>query len=60
MIFGYSGSNASGTMMVCTGLSPTETSFKSALGETRRYRILGNVLELYDDQRQLLARFEGR
>jgi putative lipoprotein len=51
---------SAGTLRVCPGLSASEAAFKSALTDTRRYRILGDVLELSDGDRQLVARFEGR
>jgi uncharacterized lipoprotein YbaY/heat shock protein HslJ/uncharacterized lipoprotein NlpE involved in copper resistance len=52
--------SAAGTMMACPGADATETAFKSALAGTRAYRILGDMLELYGDRRQLLARFEAQ
>jgi copper homeostasis protein (lipoprotein) len=53
------GLSAAGTMMACPNTDALEASFRSALSKTRAFRILGHTLELYDDQRQLLARFEA-
>ncbi len=49
-----------GTMKACATVTGTETAFQQALGRTRRYRILGNTLELYDVSNRRLARFEAR
>jgi copper homeostasis protein (lipoprotein) len=50
---------AAGTLMACIGSDATEAAFKAALAATRTYRVLGRSLELYGDQRQLLARFDA-
>jgi copper homeostasis protein (lipoprotein) len=52
--------SAAGTMMACPGADATEAAFKAAITGTRAYRILGEMLELYGDRRQLLARFEAQ
>jgi len=48
-----------GTMMACPAMD-TETAFLRALEGTRRYRVLGRVLELLDDRGRLLVRLEER
>jgi putative lipoprotein len=47
------------TMMSCPSMD-TERAFLRALDRTRTYRVLGRVLELYDDTGSLLARLEER
>lgn len=51
---------AVGTLMACPGAGDTEQTFTRALNDTRRYRILGTVLELYDARGTLLLRFSGQ
>ena len=51
---------AAGTMMACPGMDETERAFTRALNDTRRYRVLGTVLELSDERGRVLARFEGK
>jgi copper homeostasis protein (lipoprotein) len=48
---------AAGTLMACPGAGDQERTFNQALANTRLYRVLGHTLELYDNQRRLLARF---
>lgn len=45
-----------GTLMACQGGEPR---LASALRNVRNYRVLGNVLDLYDEQRRVVARFEA-
>lgn len=47
------------TKMICTSMS-TEVAFFKALDATRRYRLLGRMLELLDEQGNLVARLEER
>jgi len=47
------------TRMICPSMS-NETAFFKALDATRRYRLLGRMLELLDDHGNLLARLEER
>lgn len=47
------------TKMACP-LMDTETAFLRTLDETRRYRILGQTLELIDDAGKVLVRLEER
>lgn len=47
------------TRMLCPSMS-TEVAFFKALDSTRRYRLLGRMLELLDDQGALLVRLEER
>lgn len=51
---------AAGTMMACPSGGEHEAAFTKALAATRRYRVLGNTLELVNDANQVIARFEGR
>lgn len=53
---GFSGMGS--TMMACPETMETEAAFMEALGNTTRYRINGEILELYADE-NLLARFEA-
>ncbi len=50
---------AAGTLMACPGAGEQERTFNQALANTRLYRVLGHTLELYDNQRRLLARFSA-
>lgn len=47
------------TKMICPSMS-NEVAFFKALEATRRYRLLGRMLELLDDKGTLLARLEER
>lgn len=47
---------AAGTLMTCRG---GEARLASALKDVRNYRVIGNVLALYDAQRRVVARFEA-
>jgi putative lipoprotein len=47
------------TKMACPEMG-IESAFLSALGETRRYRIHGRTLELFDQGGRVIARFEER
>lgn len=47
------------TKMACLSMD-TETAFFRELENTRRYRILGRILELVDDNGRLLVRLEER
>ena len=49
-----------GTMTACKDEAKTEAAFLTALKATRRYRITGRVLELFDEKGTRLARFEAR
>jgi heat shock protein HslJ len=51
-----------GTLRACQDGSGAETEqlFRTALTDTRTYRILGRTLELLDAERQTLARFEAK
>ncbi len=48
------------TRMACPDGADVEPRFVAALEATRRWRILGRQLELYDDGGELLARLEAR
>jgi len=47
------------TQMACPSIG-AERAFLRALGQTRRYRVSGRMLELLDDRGRLLARLEER
>jgi heat shock protein HslJ len=49
-----------GTLMACPQGMDTERAFLDALGQVRRWKIIGQHLELFDSAGKLLARFEGR
>lgn len=49
--------HAAGTLMACMNGGDQERTFTQALANTRLYRVLGRSLELYDNDRHLLARF---
>jgi putative lipoprotein len=49
-----------GTMRACRPGETADERLSQALGATRRYRIAGNVLELYGGEGQVVARFEGQ
>ena len=53
-------SKIAGTMMACPDTAGTERAFKQALPNTRRWKITGDGLELYDADGTRLARFEAR
>ena len=48
-----------GTLRACQSGNDVEAVFRTALTDTRSYRILGRTLELLDAERHLLARFEA-
>jgi uncharacterized lipoprotein YbaY/heat shock protein HslJ len=48
-----------GTLRACQDGNGAEALFRTALTDTRGYRILGRTLELLDAERQTLARFEA-
>jgi putative lipoprotein len=48
-----------GTLKACPTVTDRETLFRSALNDTRSYRILGRTLELFNGDRQAVARFEA-
>ena len=48
-----------GTLRACQAVNGVEALFRTALTDTRGYRILGRTLELLDAERQTLARFEA-
>jgi copper homeostasis protein (lipoprotein) len=50
---------SSGTMKACAG-AQTQANFGKAADGTYTYRIVGRMLEFYDDQRRLAARFDAR
>lgn len=45
------------TLMACSSMA-TETAFLRALNNTRRYQVLGRILELRDEKGRVLARLE--
>jgi putative lipoprotein len=47
------------TMMACPSGMDREKDFMEALGETRKWKIQDNELEVYDEDGKLLVRFEG-
>lgn len=49
-----------GTMMACPGTTQLETTFRNALRDARSYRILGRVLDLFNEKGESLARLEAR
>jgi len=49
-----------GTQMACPDTGEIERSFRDALEHARRWRILGDRLELFDAGGTRLARFEAR
>lgn len=51
---------AGGTMKACKDEGRTEAELLAALKATRRYRITGRVLELFDEKGTRVARFEAR
>lgn len=51
---------AAGTMKACAKGMDVESAFVAALRQVQTWRVLGNILELQDGQRKLLARFEAR
>jgi uncharacterized lipoprotein YbaY/heat shock protein HslJ/uncharacterized lipoprotein NlpE involved in copper resistance len=51
---------AAGTMAACPGTTQLETTFRNALRDARSYRILGRVLDLFNDKGESLARLEAR
>ena len=53
-------SKIAGTMMACPDTAGTERAFKQALPNTRRWKITGDGLELYDADGARLVRFEAR
>ena len=53
-------SKIAGTMMACPDAAGTERAFKQALPNTRRWKITGDGLELYNADGTRLARFEAR
>ncbi len=48
------------TMMACPEEMNTEQAFSDALSRARTWRVIGSHLELYDEQGQMVARFEAR
>lgn len=48
------------TMMACPEGMDTEQAFSHALSRARTWRVIGSHLELYDEQGQMVARFEAR
>ena len=46
-------------MAACPGTTQLETTFRNALRDARSYRILGRVLDLFNDKGESLARLEG-
>ena len=51
---------SAGTMKACSKGADVDAAFVTALRQVQTYRVLGNLLELQDGQRKLLARFEAR
>jgi heat shock protein HslJ len=49
-----------GTLVACKELAQAESAFLNALKATRRYRISGQVLELFDDAGTRVARFAAQ
>lgn len=50
----------SSTMMACLNGMEIEKDFHDALGKTRTWKIEGRHLELYDEKRAMVARFEAQ
>ena len=48
-----------GTLRACKEEAAAEAAMLAALKNTRTYRIAGNVLELFDEKGERLARFES-
>ena len=48
-----------GTLKACATISDRETQFRTALIDTRSFRILGRTLELFNSDRRPIARFEA-
>jgi len=53
-------SGLASAMMACTESAKTERAFISALGDARSWRVIGEHLDLYDGDGNLVARFEAR
>ena len=49
-----------GTMMACLEGMDTEKAFLEALGQVKKWKIVGQHLELFDAAGKLVARFEAR
>ncbi len=49
-----------GTQMACPDSGETERAFRAALGNAKRYRLIGGRLDLYDAAGTHVARFESR
>jgi heat shock protein HslJ len=49
-----------GTQMACLDAGDTERAFREALSTARRWRIIGDLLELYDASGRRLVRFQAR
>jgi copper homeostasis protein (lipoprotein) len=52
-------SRLAGTMMACADGAAQERAFLDALGKVDAWQVRGSHLELFDTQRQVLARFEA-
>jgi uncharacterized lipoprotein YbaY/heat shock protein HslJ len=48
-----------GTLRACPTVTDTEARFRTALTDTRRYRVLGRSLQLFDTDGRSLATFEA-
>jgi heat shock protein HslJ len=53
-------SNIASTMMACADGADTERKFLAALGGARSWRVIGEHLDLFDGEGNLVARFEAR
>jgi copper homeostasis protein (lipoprotein) len=52
-------SRMASTMMACADSAAQERAFVEALGKVQTWQVRGSHLELFDTQRQVLARFEA-